>query len=293
MAREVKLQNPHLERLETDHLYHLGLSTKDDLEGRFSDVRFVCVGGTAQRMKAFAEYLKTLLEVDDELVDLTKDGHRYSMFKVGPILSINHGIGGPSFSILLHEMFKLLKYAKCKDVIMIRIGTSGGVGVPGGTVVVSTGAVNDLLKETHQFHVLGEVVNRPSTLDEALANDITTSGSQAFPDTVIVNGKTMCATDFYEAQGRLDGAFCSYDEAKKIEFLSKLQRLGVRNIEMEASLFAAMCAQANIRAAIVCVTLLNRLDSDQMIEDKEVLHEWTNRPQRVVGAYLVKMLRGG
>lgn len=37
-------------------------------------------------------------------------------------------MGVPSVTILLHELFKLLQYAECKDVRIIRIGTSGGIG---------------------------------------------------------------------------------------------------------------------------------------------------------------------
>uniref|UniRef100_A0A915JYX1 Uridine phosphorylase n=1 Tax=Romanomermis culicivorax TaxID=13658 RepID=A0A915JYX1_ROMCU len=38
-----------------------------------------------------------------------------------------HGIGIPSTTIMLHEMFKLLQYAGCKDVTFVRLGTSGGI----------------------------------------------------------------------------------------------------------------------------------------------------------------------
>lgn len=37
-------------------------------------------------------------------------------------------MGIPSVTILLHEVFKLLQYANCEDVRVIRIGTSGGIG---------------------------------------------------------------------------------------------------------------------------------------------------------------------
>jgi len=45
-------------------------------------------------------------------------------------------------AILLHEMFKLLTHAKCTDVSIFRLGTSGGLGLEPGTVVVTTEAVN-------------------------------------------------------------------------------------------------------------------------------------------------------
>jgi len=38
-------------------------------------------------------------------------------------------MGIPSLSILLHEVFKLLAYAKCKGVVMLRLGTCGGIGM--------------------------------------------------------------------------------------------------------------------------------------------------------------------
>jgi uridine phosphorylase len=58
-------------------------------------------------------------------------------------------MGVPSLTILLHELIKLLAHAKAKDPVIIRIGTSGGIGLEPGTVVVSNGAVNGLLKEEH------------------------------------------------------------------------------------------------------------------------------------------------
>lgn len=39
-----------------------------------------------------------------------------------------HGMGVPSISIMLHELIKLLHHAQCSDVVLIRLGTSGGVG---------------------------------------------------------------------------------------------------------------------------------------------------------------------
>lgn len=50
-------------------------------------------------------------------------------------------------SVLMHEVFKLLHHAGATDVKMFRLGTSGGLGVEPGTVVVSNGAVNPEGKE--------------------------------------------------------------------------------------------------------------------------------------------------
>lgn len=66
------------------------------------------------------------------------------------MLSISHGMGVPSVGILLHEMIKLMYHAKCKDPIFIRIGTCGGIGVEGGTVVITDEAVDGLLRNTFE-----------------------------------------------------------------------------------------------------------------------------------------------
>ena len=74
----------------------------------------------------------------------------------------------------------------------------------------------------------------------------------------------MCANDFYEGQGRQDGAFCCFTEAERMEYLTRLQKHGVLNIEMECVCFGALTHFASIKSAIVCVTLVNRLKGDQV-----------------------------
>ena len=72
------------------------------------------------------------------------------MFKVGPVLSISHGMGVPSLSILLHEVIKLLWHAGVEDATFFRIGTCGGIGTEPGTVVVTTEAVDGCLRNVHE-----------------------------------------------------------------------------------------------------------------------------------------------
>ena len=68
-------------------------------------------------------------------------------------------------------------------------------------------------------------------------------------------------------QARLDGAFCSYTEKDKMEYIAWLKEGGVANIEMESTCFAALTYQAGIRSSIVCVALLDRLNEDQVSRD--------------------------
>lgn len=72
-------------------------------------------------------------------------------------------------------------------------------------------------------------------------------------------------SDISAGQGRLDGAFCDFTEGDKMNYLTKLHDFGVVNIEMESTIFAALTHHAGIRAAVVCVTLLDRLKGDQVM----------------------------
>lgn len=59
-------------------------------------------------------------------------------------------MGIPSVGILLHEVIKLMYHAKVRDPIFIRIGTCGGIGLEGGTVVISEEAVDGMLKPYYE-----------------------------------------------------------------------------------------------------------------------------------------------
>lgn len=59
-------------------------------------------------------------------------------------------MGISSVSILLHEMIKLMAHAKVKDPVFFRLGTSGGLGVKPGTVVVTNDAVDGTLSREYQ-----------------------------------------------------------------------------------------------------------------------------------------------
>lgn len=60
-------------------------------------------------------------------------------------------MGVPSIGILLHEIIKLMYHAKCKDPIFLRIGTCGGIGVEGGTVVITEEPVDGLLRNSYEM----------------------------------------------------------------------------------------------------------------------------------------------
>lgn len=287
----IKLPNKHLQNLDVDILYHLGFDTHNyDLPALFGDVRFVCMGGTKHRMRQFAQYMTEVLNLPikgDKLVNLTKHSQRYAMYKVGPVLSVSHGIGIPSMTTLLQEVIKLVHYAKAKDPIFFRIGTCGGLNIPAGSVVVSSFGLNGNLEKTYDVPVLGKTLKFPAILDTRVCQEVHSMASDSDNFGTYIGG-TMAADDFYRGQARLDGPFCDYSESDKMSFLKTLTNLGVRNIEMEATAFSAFTREAGIRASIVCVTFLNRLQGDQVTPSKTMLMEWQNRPMIVVGRYIAK-----
>ncbi|KAB0800660.1 hypothetical protein PPYR_06399 [Photinus pyralis] len=291
----VRLRNPHIELMDQDILYHLALGSEShDLVEMFGDVKFVCMGGTPKRMESFANFIMEeighKLPTGTTLLDISQYSYRYCMYKVGPVLSISHGMGVPSISILLHEIIKLMYHAKVKDPIFFRIGTCGGIGLEGGTVVVSEEAVDAMMNNYYEVPMLGKLVKRPAKFDRKLVRELKNLADPEDPY-VTTSGKTMCTCDFYEGQGRTDGAFCEYTEADKMEYLQQIRNQGVVNIEMEAIPFAALTHHAGIKAAIVCVTLLDRLKGDQVMAPKEVANEWQIRPQKLVARYIKRYLQ--
>ena len=123
----------------------------------------------------------------------------------------------------------------------------------------------------------------------------------------------MCAHDFYEGQARVDGAFCDYTIESKMKFLNRCYENGITNIEMESLCFVGLLNHAKIRcnifylmpyyctiliiysklfciAAVVCVTLVDRLNGDQVASN---CHEIQEKPFKLVGLYIKNALKSG
>lgn len=124
LPRPVCVNNPYLDALTDDVLYHFSLGTKShDLPAMFGDVKvivfissflvkhlqnhlyseryfsflfpapqFVCVGGSPWRMKAFIEYIAAELNMENpksEYPNICVGTDRYAMYKIGPVLSVS------------------------------------------------------------------------------------------------------------------------------------------------------------------------------------------------------------
>ena len=74
-------------------------------------LQFVCVGGSANRMKSFAQFIHQELALPgnmDNVTDICEGTDRYSMYKVGPVLSISVSIA--QWIHLLHKIMVWLDF---------------------------------------------------------------------------------------------------------------------------------------------------------------------------------------
>uniref|UniRef100_A0A8B9NGK2 Uridine phosphorylase 2 n=1 Tax=Accipiter nisus TaxID=211598 RepID=A0A8B9NGK2_9AVES len=224
----IHIKNPHLDSMEENVLYHLDLGTKThNLSAMFGDIKLICVGSSPNRTRAFAQFTHKQLGLTG------KTGRTCITGNDTFLSSQQHGMGIPSISIVLQEeLIKLLHQAKCRDVTIIRICTSGGLG----NKLLVTGLA-DSFQPRFELVVLGDVVVRSTGLDKDCVGELLAC-SKEIPDLPTLVGHTMRTYDFHK--GRLDGALCSFSSEKKLEYLKRAYDTGMRNIETEPSAFVAL-----------------------------------------------------
>ncbi|KIH57903.1 putative uridine phosphorylase [Ancylostoma duodenale] len=211
-------------------------------------------------------------------------------------------LSGFGDSFFVRHAFKAKKVGQ-HPFRIIRLGTSGDVGVEPGTVIVSKNAINAELRTVCAMDCW---VGRETYLDEGLRNDlIAMANEMKIP---VDTGYTMCADDFYEERTNenctparsaaeaaivrfvLTAFFCEYKPDDKFAFLKKLHDKGVRNIEMESTCFSSMTLRAGCKGAVVCVTFLNRMKGDQIKLDHDKFLKFEERPFRIVTALMKRQL---
>lgn len=102
----------------------------------------------------------------------------------------------PSIGILLHEIIKLMYHAKVKDPLFFRIGTCGGIGLEGGTVVISEDAVDEMLNTYHEQASVKLVGTknclRPYQIFIGISSDAQCSSSNLFSPARMKNKCLFC-----------------------------------------------------------------------------------------------------
>jgi uridine phosphorylase len=279
-----------------DVYYHFGVSSSDAILEDLHGLRAVVMAGSGERIKEFAE---TWSSANDgtPIVAFPKEDRFVTRYTNG-VLFCSHGMGMPSASIAVQEAMRLVYFLKRGDldalsrIFWARVGTSGGVGLPAGTVVVSSEGVMADLKPYrllrggdgfHWFDGTFPEATRQAILD---AND----GS----DVHIEVGRTVAGNEFFLEQFRIDGAISFETLESKMAWLQWLHDNGVRNIEMEGAMFAGYLNFWGFPSfAMICATLLNRLEGDQVTSSPEQLHRYSEDSGRVLFAYLASLLNAG
>ena len=280
--------DPVVAGTEIDVFYHLGLRSSDPVLDELRDISAVVVGGSGARLAGLAAAWSSL-HGGANVLALPKADRFVTHYCAG-VLFVSHGMGMASASIAMQELMRLVYVLKRGDldaldaVFWARIGTSGGIGLAPGTVVVSTEGVMADLRPYRVLHD-GESVFFPGVFPARVVDEIVAANADAaFP---IVTGRTVAGNEFFLEQARLDGAIVLDTAESKQRWLESLESAGVVNIEMEGAMFAGYLGHWGFpEFAMVCCTLLDRLEGDQVVSTADELAAFEARAAAVLFNYL-------
>ena len=275
-----------------DVYYHFGVASNDPILKKFKDVKAIVLCGSGGRIIDFADQWSKKRK--SKIYALPKEERFVTRYCDG-VLFASHGMGMPSASICVQELMRMVYFLKDGDleeidkVFWTRVGTSGGVGLEPGTVVVTT---DGLMADMKPYRVL--VGEREQYFDGSFPKDVAQDIIEASKNSglPIAMGKTIAGNEFFIEQMRLDGAICLAEESWKFGWLKWINEGGVRNIEMEGAMLAGYLNHWGFsKFAMICCTLLNRMDGDQVTATKEELHSYSERSGIVLFNYLDVLLK--
>ena len=272
-----------------DVYYHFGVSSDDPLLEQLRDLRAVVMAGSGSRIRAFAQRWSN----DNggaPIVAFPKEDRFVARYTAG-VLFASHGMGMPSASIAVQEAMRMVFFLTggsldaMDRVFWARVGTSGGVGLPGGSIVATTEGV---LADLKPYRLLQGGTGEywfDGRFPAEVVDEVVAAGAAAGFE--VVPGRTVAGNEFFLEQFRLDGAISMETPESKLEWLRWLHENGVRNIEMEGAMFAGYLNHWGFpRFAMVCCTLLDRLEGDQVTASPEELHRYSDDAGDVLFAYL-------
>ena len=190
--------------------------------------RYVILPGDPKRVPLIAKYLDDAVLVADSREYVT-----YTGFLDGEKVSVTStGIGGPSASIAMEELFK------CGSDTFIRMGTCGGIAldVMGGDVVIATAAVR--MEGTSREYA---PIEFPAVANFEVVSALKEAADQLGKTSHL--GVVQCKDSFY---GQHDPSLMpvSYDLINKWE---AWKRLGVLASEMESAALFVVAAHLGVR----------------------------------------------
>ncbi len=261
--------NPHFQDLNVDYLYHLGLDSSMDLKTMFGDVQYVIFTRSFNNADLIAnEFVKRYYNIKNinlKCITIGKN-ERYHIHKVHNSIIVSHGIGAPSLLICLNEVVKLLWHSGVENPKFFRTGPAGGLGVPEGSIVLGTEALNNTLVSEFTNIEFGEEHKYPAPFDIEFTNDVAKVSGSYSP----ILGQVIGGMGFYTGQARINGAMpLTFSIEERENYLKKAYDLGVRSLDMESLGFAAFCNQLAIPACEVNSIIVDRFKSDQITMSKE------------------------
>ena len=218
--------------------------------------RYVILPGDPKRVPLIAKYLD-----DAHLVADSREFVTYTGTLDGTLVSVTStGIGGPSASIAMEELYK------CGADTFIRMGTCGGIALPvmGGDVVIATGAVR--MEGTSREYAPIEF--------PAVANfDVAMCLRKAAVKLGLKYhmGVVQCKDSFY-GQHSPEVMPVSYELEAKWE---AWKRLGVLASEMESAALFTVAAHLNARCGSEFFVVGNQ-EREKLGMDNPKLHDTEN-----------------
>ena len=258
---------------QTYSFQYLGIESisRQQIIEKFGNIRFVVIMGPESRAERIAKLCVSKLNASKNYEKIGSSEF-FSLFKIGCILSCSHGMGLSSVCLFMNELFRIFNIAQNGDFELMRLGSSGGVGVEGGTLLVSTHCLDPIsMKPEWTYFSCGHQMTSECILNAQMYKRLyAISKAKKY---AVEYAKTVSTETYYEGQARLDGALCPYSEKDKMAYLHKLHKNGVRNFEMEGTVVSAICARNNIKCGMLCVAYLNRLKEECVSEkftEKEI-----------------------
>ncbi len=217
--------------------------------------RYVILPGDPKRVPLLASFLDDARQVADSREYLTYTGRLGDT----PVSVTSTGIGGPSASIAMEELYK------CGADTFIRMGTCGGIDLPvmGGDAVIATGAVR--MEGTSREYAPIEF--------PAVANfDIVEAMKQTAEKLGLRYhmGIVQCKDSFY-GQHNPETMPVSYELQNKWE---AWKRLGVLASEMESAALFTVASYLRVRCGSVFFVVGNQ-EREALGMDNPKLHDTT------------------
>jgi len=277
-----------------DIYYHFGVDSNDSILNNFRDVKVIVLAGSGKRIVEFVEKWSKSRN-NKKIYALPKEERFVTRYCDG-VLFASHGMGMPSAAICFQELMRMVYFLKAGDIkemdkiFWCRVGTSGGVGVDGGGVIVTT---EGLMADLKPYRVLNGGIGEHwfnSTFPQDIAQAIINANKNSWINVVL--GKTVAGNEFFLEQFRLDGAICLETPETKMAWLKWIHENGVRNIEMEGAMMAGFLNHWGFsKFAMICSCIVNRLNGDQITATAKELYSYNESAGTVLFNYLETILK--